>query len=124
MRESTIWRIRQIEEGFIHSALADNTLWDLPNRPFHRFFNIDIAGNSALKLGNSSSLKVTADIAPKVEEMYRSLCGGGGGRAQTYPLPPTIQKSYIFFSFQQITFKLGIFANFKGLFGYGRVYSS
>lgn len=121
MRESTIWRIRQIEEGFIHSALADNTLWDLPNRPFHRFFNIDIAGNSALKLGNSSSLKVTADIAPKVEEMYRSLCGGGGTNLSP---PPYHTKSYIFFSFQQITFKLGIFANFKGLFGYGRVYSS
>lgn len=58
MSESTIWRIRQIEEGFIHSALADNSIWDLPNRPFHGFFNIDIAGNSALKFGNSSSLKV------------------------------------------------------------------
>lgn len=36
------------------------------------------------------------------------------GGAQTYPLPATIQKSYIFISFQQITFKLGIFTNLRG----------
>ena len=58
MSESTIWRIRQIEEGFIHSAVGDNALWDLPHRPFHGFFNIDIARKSALKLGNSPSLKL------------------------------------------------------------------
>ena len=72
-----------------------------------------------------NALKVTADIAPKVEKYVQmfmwGLCGGG---AQTYPLSPTIQKSYIFISFQQITFKLGIFTNFKGLFCYGRIYSS
>ena len=95
MSKSTIWRIRQIEKGFIHFALSDNSLWDLPNRPFHRFFNIDIAGNSALKLGNSSSWKVTVDIAPKVEEMYRSLCGGGGGGTNLSPPPYHTKELYL-----------------------------
>ena len=52
-----------------------------------------------------NALKVTADIAPKVEKYVQKfmwgLCGGGGGGAPNYPLPPTIQKSYIFISFQQ-----------------------
>ena len=65
---------------------------------------------------------MTADISPKVEERYRSLCDGGGGGTNLSPPPYHTKELYL--SFQQITFKLGIFANFKGLFGYGRVYSS
>ena len=68
---------------------------------------------------------MSEDIAPQSCEYLQTfgcVCGGGGGVGAS--LCPTIQTSVklatlgscTFITFQQITFKLGNFTNFKALF--------
>ena len=76
----------------------------------------------ALKLGKLSSLEVMRRKRVmiqlrKVVKIYRRLHGGGrGGVPALHYINVCKRRSYIFISFQQITFKLGNFANLKALF--------
>ena len=73
--------------------------------------SIDTAGNSISRLGNLSSLKVKI-LFHKVMKFYWHLQVWGGGWE---PVPH--HAVFIFVSFQQITFKLGILTkNFKAFF--------